>query len=151
MKQNNVAILPMTASHTAAIAGLEQQCFSDPWPESAVASELDNPLSYWLVAMDGRTVVGYVGSQTVLGEADIMNVAVAPSHRRQGIAAGLLERLRTDLKEQGVYSLTLEVRASNEAAIALYGLLGYVQVGRRPNYYHKPKEDALILRKEWEL
>ena len=151
MKQNNVAILPMTASHTAAIAGLEQQCFSDPWPESAVASELDNPLSYWLVAMDGETVVGYVGSQTVLGEADIMNVAVAPSHRRQGIAAGLLERLRTDLKEQGVYSLTLEVRASNEAAIALYGLLGYVQVGRRPNYYHKPKEDALILRKEWEL
>lgn len=151
MKQNNVAILPMTASHTAAIAGLEQQCFSDPWPESAVASELDNPLSYWLVAMEGETVVGYVGSQTVLGEADIMNVAVAPSHRRQGIAAGLLERLRTDLKEQGVYSLTLEVRASNEAAIALYGLLGYVQVGRRPNYYHKPKEDALILRKEWEL
>ena len=151
MKQNNVTIIPMTAAHTAAVAALEAQCFSDPWPEAAVVSELENPLSYWLVALDGETVVGYVGSQTVLGEADIMNVAVAPSCRRQGIAGKLLERLRTDLKEQGVYSLTLEVRASNEAAIALYGLLGYVQVGRRPNYYHKPKEDALILRKEWEL
>ena len=151
MKQNNVTIVPMTASYTAAVADLEQQCFSDPWPEAAVASELDNPLSYWLVALEGETVIGYVGSQTVLGEADIMNVAVAPAHRRLGIAAALLERLRMDLTAQGVYSLTLEVRASNDPAIALYGRLGYVQVGRRPNYYHKPKEDALILRKEWEL
>ena len=151
MMPNNISIIPMTAAHTAQVAGLEQICFSDPWPEAAVASELDNPLSYWLVALDGETVVGYVGSQTVLGEADIMNVAVSPAFRRRGIAAELLERLKNDLKSEGVYSLTLEVRASNDAAIALYGLLGYVQVGRRPGYYHNPKEDALILRKEWTL
>lgn len=151
MTQSNVIVVPMTAAHTAAVAALEQICFSDPWPEAAVSSELENPLSYWLVALEGETVVGYVGSQTVLGEADIMNVAVAPSHRRRGIAADLLQRLKNDLAERGVYSLTLEVRASNDAAIALYRLLGYVQVGRRPGYYHKPKEDALILRKEWTL
>ena len=87
----------------------------------------------------------------MLGEADIMNVAVSPAFRRRGIAAELLERLKNDLKAEGVYSLTLEVRASNDAAIALYALLGYVQVGRRPGYYHNPKEDALILRKEWSL
>ena len=148
---NNILIVPMTAAHTAQVAALEQVCFSDPWPEAAVASELDNPLSYWLVALDGETVVGYVGSQTVLGEADIMNVAVSPAFRRLGIAAELLERLKNDLKAEGVYSLTLEVRASNDAAIALYSLLGYAQVGRRPGYYHNPKEDALILRKEWTL
>ena len=151
MKQNNVTIIPMTAAHTAAVAALEQQCFSDPWPEAAVASELDNPLSYWLVALEGETVVGYVGSQTVLGEADIMNGAVAPTHRRQGIAIELLQRLRMDLTARDVHSLTLEVRVSNAPAIELYSRLGYVQAGRRPNYYHKPKEDALILRKEWEL
>lgn len=151
MKQNNVTIIPMTAAHTAAVAALEQICFTDPWPEVAVSSELENPLSYWLVALDEETVVGYVGSQTVLGEADIMNVAVAPGHRRRGIGQELLQRLKNDLTAQGVHCLTLEVRASNIPAIELYSRLGYLQVGRRPNYYHKPREDALILRKEWEL
>ena len=151
MTPSDISVVPMTAAHTAQVAHLEQICFSDPWPEQAVASELDNPLSYWLVALEGERVIGYVGSQTVLGEADIMNVAVSPAYRRRGIAAALLERLKSDLTAEGVYSLTLEVRASNAAAIALYGLLGYVQVGRRPGYYHNPKEDALILRKEWTL
>ena len=149
MMQNK--IVPMTSAHTAQIAALEQLCFSDPWPETAVAGELDNPLSYWLVALSGERVVGYVGSQTVLGEADIMNVAVSPDARRNGLGQALLQRLQDDLTRQQVHSLTLEVRASNEPAIALYTKLGYVQVGRRPNYYHKPKEDALILRKEWAL
>ena len=135
----------------ARVAALEQVCFSDPWSENSVRSELDNPLSTWLVALEGETVLGYVGSQTVLDEADIMNVAVAPEHRRQGIARLLLERLEEALRSRNVHSLTLEVRASNEPAKALYASLGYVPVGRRPNYYFKPREDALILRKEWEL
>lgn len=149
MKQNKYAVIPMEEIHVSQIAALEQICFSDPWVESSIRSELENPLSYWLVAMDEEHVVGYIGSQTVLGEADIMNVAVDPAYRRQGLARLLLERLQEDLTAQEVHSLTLEVRVSNEPAIALYGALGYVQVGRRPNYYHKPKEDALILRKEW--
>lgn len=144
-------IVSMTSAHVAQIAALEQVCFSDPWVESSIASELENELSLWLVALDGETVAGYIGSQSVLGEADIMNVAVAPAYRRQGIARDLLNRLQEALCGEGVHSLTLEVRASNSAAIALYHKLGYVQVGRRPNYYHKPKEDALILRKEWTL
>ena len=149
MKQSNYTVVRMEEVHVAQIAALEQVCFSDPWIESSVRSELDNPLSYWLVAMDGDHVAAYVGSQTVLGEADIMNVAVDPAYRRQGLARLLLERLQEALTAKGVHSLTLEVRASNEPAIALYSSQGYVQVGRRPNYYHKPKEDALILRKEW--
>lgn len=144
-------IIPMEAHHVPLIAALEQICFSDPWNEASVRSELDNPLSLWLVAVEDDCVLGYIGSQTVLGEADIMNVAVAPEARRKGLGEALLLRLQAVLAEQGVHSLTLEVRASNEPAILLYQKLGYVQVGRRPNYYHKPKEDALILRKEWAL
>ena len=146
-----MTIVSMTEEHVPQIAELEQICFSDPWVEAAVRSELENPLSYWLVALDGEVLAGYIGSQTVLGEADIMNVAVAPEYRRKGIGRALLVRLQEDLCAKEVHSLTLEVRASNEPAIALYESLGYVQVGRRPNYYHKPKEDALILRKEWSL
>ncbi len=140
----------MNASHVAPIAAMEKLCFSDPWPEAAIASELKNPLSLWLVAMDGDALVGYIGSQTVLPEADVMNVAVAPQYRRQGVALKLISALEDRLKENGVTSLSLEVRASNGPAIALYDRMGFRQVGRRPNYYRNPKEDALILRKEWE-
>ena len=87
----------------------------------------------------------------MLGEADIMNVAVDPAYRRQGIAEQLLLRLEQDLKDEDVHSLTLEVRPSNTPAVSLYEKLGYKQVGCRRGYYHHPKEDALILRKEWEL
>ena len=141
----------MTAATVPAVARLEEICFPDPWSETSVAGELDNPLSLWLVAVEDGQVVGYVGSQAVLDAADIMNVAVAPDHRRQGIARLLLLQLEAEMREKDVASLTLEVRASNLPAQALYEELGYHQVGCRPNYYQKPKEDALILRKEWEL
>ncbi len=144
-------IFPMTTHHVPQIAQLEALCFSDPWSEDSVASELDNELSLWLVAVEGDRVAGYVGSQTVLGESDMMNIAVHPDFRRRGIAEQLVGALVAALKEQGSYQLTLEVRASNEPAQRLYEKLGFAQVGRRKNYYHHPKEDALILRKEWEV
>ena len=139
----------MNAAHVGQIAELEKICFSDPWSENSIAAELENSLSLWLVALDGETVVGYVGSQSVMGWADMMNIAVHPQCRRQGVAQELVERLVAALKENDVTCLTLEVRASNEPAKALYGKLGFQQVGRRPNYYRNPKEDALILRREW--
>ena len=141
----------MTDVHVGQVAQLEKICFSAPWSENSVASELKNPLSLWLVALDGATVAGYIGSQSVEGEADMMNVAVHPDYRRKGIARELVTGLVAALADKGVHSLALEVRASNAPAIALYQQLGFVQVGRRPNYYRNPKEDALILRKEWTL
>lgn len=140
----------MTDAHVAQVAALEAICFSDPWSERSVASELTNPLSLWMVGLEKEQVVGYVGSQSVEGEADMMNVAVHPDYRRRGIARDLVTHLIAALAEKGVCSLTLEVRASNAPAIALYEKMGFVQVGCRPNYYRNPKEDALILRKEWE-
>ena len=101
------------------------------------------------MAAKGETVLGYVGSQTVLGEADMMNLAVGAEHRRQGIAAALVNALCAALRtEKGADVLTLEVRDSNEAAIRLYAALGFTEIGRRPNYYFHPKEDARILRKD---
>ena len=143
-----IEIIRMNESHVSAVAELERQNFSEPWPEIAVRSELTNKLALWLVALEGDTVVGYVGSQTVLQEADMMNIAVADTHRRRGIARMLVEEL---IRQLDAYQLTLEVRASNAPAIALYEKLGFTQVGLRKNYYHKPKEDALILRKEWKI
>ena len=140
-------ILRMTADHVKAVAELEKLCFRDPWSEKSVASELENKLSLWLVAVEDDTVVGYIGSQTVLDESDMMNVAVHPDHRRKGIAEALVNGLADALIERGSQCLTLEVRASNEPAKKLYEKLDFEQVGRRPNYYRNPKEDALILRK----
>ena len=144
-------ILPMIAAHVAAVAALEKTCFSDPWSEKSVKSELENPLSLWLVAMEGDRLAGYVGSQTVMDETDMMNVAVHPDFRRQGVARALILALIGELKKRGSRCLTLEVRASNDPARALYESLGFAHVGTRRNYYQNPKEDALILRKEWEI
>ena len=112
---------------------------------------MKNPLSLWLVAIDDNKLAGYVGSQSVLGWADMMNLAVAPEYRRLGIGEKLVTELIEKLKENQVTCLTLEVRISNEPAIKLYPKLGFAEVGRRPGYYHNPREDALILRKEWEV
>ena len=139
----------MTADLVAQLVALEAICFHDPWSEKSVASELTNPLSLWLVALDSDRVAGYVGSQSVLGESDMMNVAVHPDYRRQGIAEKLCLALVDALKEKGNHCLTLEVRASNDPAKALYEKLGFTQVGLRKNYYRNPKEDACILRKEF--
>lgn len=141
----------MSHAHVAQIAELERVCFSAPWSENAIAGELTNPLSLWIVAVDGQAVAGYVGTQSVMGEADMMNLAVAPAYRQQGIGNRLVTKLVDALKSKDIHCLTLEVRASNDAAIALYEKLGFQQVGRRPGYYSSPREDALILRKEWKV
>ena len=142
----------MTKDHVAQVAELEKVCFgSAAWSENSVASEVDNPLSIWLVAVEDAEVLGYVGSQTVMDETDMMNIAVHPDYRCRGIAEELVNTLVTALKEKGSHCLTLEVRASNAPAIRLYEKHGFLQVGLRKNYYHNPKEDALILRKEWAL
>ena len=140
-------IVEMQSCHVAPIAELEKLCFSDPWSENSIAYELTSRLSYWLVAEEDGEVLGYIGSQSVLGESDMMNVAVHPDHRRKGIAEALILALSEELKLRNNTCLTLEVRASNTPAITLYEKLDFQQVGCRPNYYRNPKEDALILRK----
>jgi ribosomal-protein-alanine N-acetyltransferase len=137
----------MNETHVAAVAALEKLCFADPWSLSSIASELNNPLALWLVAVEDGDLIGYIGSQSVMGESDMMNVAVHPDHRRKGLGEMLVLALCEALSGENT-SLALEVRSSNAPAISLYEKLGFVQVGLRRNYYRNPKEDALILRKE---
>lgn len=143
-------IVKMSESHIPQIAELEKLCFNDPWSENSIASELGNKLALWLVAEHEGQILGYVGSQTVLGETDMMNIATHPDFRKQGIGTALIRALIVELSAQGSHSLMLEVRASNESAISVYEKMGFIQVGIRKNYYRNPKEDALILRKEWD-
>ena len=144
-------ITKMLQFNVPQIAELEKLCFNDPWSENSIASELDNRLSCWLVAIADDKIVGYVGSQTVLGETDMMNIAIHPDYRNQGIATELISALIEALNERGSHSLMLEVRASNEPAKSLYLKMGFDVVGVRKNYYRNPREDALILRKEWNI
>ena len=96
-----MTIVTMTADHVEQIAALEKQYFSAPWDARSVASELTNDLALWLVALDGDTVAGYIGSQTVLGETDMMNVAVHPDYLRRGIGQALVTALIVRLKAIG--------------------------------------------------
>ena len=146
-----MTIMQMTSAHVPQVARLERVCFQDPWSEQSIASELENPLSLWLVAMEEDRLLGYVGSQTVLDETDMMNVAVDPAARRQGVARALIQELTAQLKQRGSRKLSLEVRASNLGAIRLYESLGFVRLGCRPGYYRNPREDAWILGKEWQV
>lgn len=141
--------LKMDETHIEAIAELERISFHDPWSMNSISSELHNPLSAWLVAVDEGVVCGYVGSQSVLDGADMMNIAVHPDYRKRGIGSTLIEKLIVLLKEKNVISLSLEVRASNETAIGLYHKMGFEIIGKRPGYYRNPREDAYIMRKEF--
>ena len=135
----------MAERHIAQIAEIERACFHDPWSENGLREELESENNLFLAAVEGETVVGYVGCQTVLDEGYITNVAVSPLHRRKGIAAKLLAELRAQAEEKELSFVTLEVRASNVPAIALYEGAGYVPVGTRRNFYSAPKEDALLM------
>ena len=153
MEENrmHVRIVPMNGDHLDEVAELERICFSVPWSRNMLAEELDNLLSAFLVALDdsGR-VVGYAGLQVVLDEGYITNVAVRPGCRRMGVASLLLQVFLNFAKANKLAFLTLEVRASNYDAIALYGSRGFRSVGRRKNYYEHPKEDAIIMTLEFD-
>ena len=149
-EQLHARIVPMTPDHLDDVAELERICFSTPWSRNMLAEELDNALSAFLVALDeSGKVVGYAGLQVVLDEGYITNVAVRPECRRQGIAGKLLQVFLDFAQGNHLAFLTLEVRASNYDAIALYGSRGFRSVGRRKNYYEHPKEDAIIMTKEF--
>ena len=148
----SVKIVPMTADHLEELEKLERICFSRPWSRKMLAEELENQCAAFLVAEDsvsGR-VLGYAGLMVVADEGYITNVAVFPEYRRQAIAAQILQVFVQFAAANHLAFLTLEVRPSNAAAIALYQGFGFEEVGRRKNYYDLPKEDALILTKYFE-
>ncbi|MBQ8026558.1 MAG: ribosomal protein S18-alanine N-acetyltransferase [Clostridia bacterium] len=146
----NTAIEPMEEEHIEKIAEIEEKCFSMPWSEKSLREELNNENAHFLAAILESQVIGYIGAIEICGEADITNVAVLPEYRRCGIGEKLLNFAENGAKGRGCESITLEVRASNTAAISLYQKAGYQQAGTRKNFYEKPTEDALLMTKYFE-
>ena len=151
MEKIHISIVPMNADHLDEIAALERVCFSRPWSRNMLAEELENQCAAFLTALNAATgkVVGYAGLLVAADEGYITNVAVFPEQRRRGIAGQLLQVFLNFAEANRLAFLTLEVRPSNTAAIALYESFGFRQAGRRKNYYDLPKEDALILTKTY--
>lgn len=136
-------ILPLDPQHLDQVAALELACFSDPWSKALLADSLAQAHNHFWVALDGPLVLGYAGLTAVAGEGYVSNVAVDPAHRRQGVATALVETL-CHFGQGSLDFISLEVRASNLAAQALYESQGFSQVGLRKKYYQHPPEDALI-------
>lgn len=138
-------IVPMDRSHIEQIAALERECFSTPWSEAMLTEALfDSQASFIVAESEDGGVLGYAGLQVVLDEGYIDNIAVEPNARRHGVADELLD-VFCRFGEANLAFLTLEVRASNAPAIALYRKHGFEEAGRRKNYYTKPTEDAIIM------
>ena len=142
----NYQITPMTAAHLPQVAALEKECFpADPWSEATFRAALDDPRAAILLAEgESGEILGYAVLFTVLDEGNLDNIAVAPACRRQGVADALLGAIAGFGREH-LSTLTLEVRASNVPALALYEKYGFMAVGRRKNYYTDPKEDAVLM------
>lgn len=127
------------------IQRIEQQSFSVPWTEQMLRMQLAPDSHVFLTAQTADGVIGYVGMMYVLDEGYISNIAVRPDYRRRGVADVLLNALEQRARALMLSFLTLEVRAHNAPAIALYEKHGYRVAGRRKNYYEKPTEDALLM------
>ena len=133
--------------HLAQLENLEKLCFSMPWTREQLESQLPDAQHVFLVAVDGESVLGYVGMMFVLDEGYISNVAGSPEARRCGIGDALIAELLLRAEEKALSFVTLEVRESNEAAIRLYQKHGFQKVGLRKKYYDLPKEDAILMTK----
>ena len=145
----NYQLVPMDKSHLPQVAALERACFSHPWSEAMLAQELYNDsASYILAVAEDGTALGYAGLTVVLDEGSIDKVAVKGKYRRMGVADALVDAF-VRFGRAHLAFLTLEVRASNQAAIALYLKHGFTQVGRRKNYYAAEHEDAILMTLEF--
>ncbi len=138
-------ILPISQQDAKSLAELDKECFSVPWSQKSFVDECNNKIATYFVAKENGEVIGYGGFWHVADEGDITNIAVAPIHRRKGVASRILEEMIKTANQKKLSLLTLEVRESNIAAIALYEGFGFEKIGKRKNYYTNPKEDALIM------
>lgn len=127
------------------VVQLEECCFSDSWSQAGVEAELKLPTARFLVAEDAGLLAGYISAAFVVDEGAVNRVAVSPEYRRHGVGTLLMQALLEQAWEEGMNYVTLEVRKSNENAVAFYKKLGFEIVGVRKNFYRFPKEDAVLM------
>ena len=144
--KDNYNIVRFSPCHAAGAAEVEKLSFSQPWSEQSLLSQAERDDSVMFVALYGDEVAGWAGMEHIFGEGSVLNIAVSPTHRRNGIGEALTSALINCSSELKLDWLMLEVRPSNHAAVSLYQKLGFKEIGRRPNFYAFPKEDALLMR-----
>ncbi len=139
-----IGVVLLAAEHLPQVAELERCCFSEPWSQASLALLLGET-AFGVVALTDGRVAAYGGMLTVLDEGQITNIAVHPDLRRRGLGRAVLHAMLDEAQKRGLASVSLEVRASNRAAIALYEQNGFAAVGRRKHFYRDPTEDALVM------
>ncbi len=141
-----VRIEPLAREHLDQIVSIERASFTDPWTRGMFESELDvEARGYARGAVRRRNLIGYLFAVVIPDEAHVGNLAVLPAERRHGIAQKLLDALLTDGAKAGVKRVTLEVRASNNAARKFYYKNHFIDIAIRKNYYRSPVEDAIVM------
>jgi ribosomal-protein-alanine N-acetyltransferase len=140
---DTIAIRAFSYTDLPQVLAIERRAFTSPWSVSMFVLELSKPSGIYLAAVKGTEIVGYVICASYVEAYHVMTLAVAPEHRREGVASILLDAVIERAGEDASY--TLEVRVSNTGAIALYERYGFRAVGTRPHYYADNGEDAVIM------
>ena len=144
MEQREIALMAM--EHLDQVHAIEQDSFATPWSRASLENEItNNPCARYLVICEHGEVLGYAGMWLVLDEAHITNVAIRRDSRGKGLGEKLMRALVQLAADSGMNWMTLEVRASNAPAQGLYKKLGFINVGRRKNYYEDNREDAILM------
>ena len=138
----------LTYDDIAYVSEMERKFFSTPWSEASIAHYMESGNMVFIVARNGSIPVGYAAVQCILDEGNLVSIGVDDGFRNMGIATELLDIVYEEAFAAGVRTIHLEVRESNEPAIALYEKEGFTKNGRRPDFYREPKEDALLYKKE---
>ena len=137
-----------TPTHLEGAAAIEKLCFSSPWSAQSLELLTNEGIGVGYLCFTGSTqptVTAYGGMLITVDEGQITNIAVHPDHRREGLGTAILRSLLRHAKDERLDSVSLEVRASNTAAIELYKKAGFIEAGRRKAFYTKPTEDALVM------
>lgn len=138
-----------TESDIPALCSLENECFSSPWSDNAFLDSIKNGTAEFYICLSAEgEAMGYVGIICMLDECSVTNVCTSAQYRKKGVATALLDMAESRAAELGAICMFLEVRVSNAAAIALYQNRGYECCGTRRGFYSKPKEDALVYKKD---
>ena len=132
----------LTEEHIDGVFELETACFSEPWSKKSLEL-LCSDGGFGVVALENGAVAAYGGMTCVLDEGAITNIAVLPSFRRRGLGRAIVDALKSEAQKRGITVVFLEVRESNEGAIALYLSEGFSECGKRKGFYRHPTEDAI--------
>ena len=147
--KHNIQFKVADSRHVDQMHDIEEAVFPVPWSYESMAQDVcEHEIAVYIVGMCGAEVVAYAGLWYVLEESHVTNIAVKEGYRRQGIGGNMLKILFDSARELNVKTMTLEVRESNDSAIAMYEKAGFIQVSRRKKYYSDNLEDAIIMNKE---